>query len=474
MSRVSTHFSLGIEQPALPFVDVELESDTRLYLDPRALLLDGPDWGGECVSLVQDFFGHVLRCIRKGEHEKARTLLAQLREPNETRLGQSRGRPRGRALGDISSRDVWEALSKSRAIQTGMLTSLEETVLVIPGIGYDIVSDITTNLIREPLIAFTQMMCAEYGIPMTPGVDSGPLWNPQAKAWASKFIELPVPKGGQKLVLVPKELVRRRTDYNVDEYFNNFVLTELQAQELQNPNSGLVQVLRSGARRVTKKDLKEKYGSGKGVAISVTEKNPQILERYRRRKDKQSRRAPSHGVVADQTESEPPDWDALLSEVLDTQPGKDHAEDYHVAVRDLLAALFYPHLTQPRKEWEIHEGRKRIDIVFTNASGGGFFWWVAQHYSAPYIVVECKNYKNDVANKELDQLAGRFAPNRGRVGLMLSRSFKNEATFGKRCRDTAQDDRGFIIHLTDDDLEALVEEARDSDPDIATRWPRLV
>ncbi len=462
MARVSEQYRLGVEQPALPFIDVELDTDTPLYVDPRALLSDSTDWGAECISLVQDFFGHVLSCIRNGAHERARLLLAQLREPNETRLGQSRGRPQGRALGDVSSRDVWEALSKSRAVQTGMLTALEETVLMVPGISYDIVSDITTNLIRDPLIRFTQGVCVEYGIPLVPGVDSGPLWDPGAKRWFSEHVHLPV--AGRKLLLVPKELVRRRTEYNVGEYFNDYVLEYLRAEELKDPTSSLVHVLRTtGQRRVTKKDLKEKYGQGKGVAILVTEQNPKILDDYRRRKDQLVRRAPSHKVIAENTSTPTPDWDALLSAVTSTPAGAGHAEDYHVAVRDLLTALFYPHLTQPRKEWDIHNGRKRIDIVFTNTAGGGFFYWVGQHYSAPLIIVECKNYSDDVANNELDQLAGRFSPRRGRVGLLLSRSFNSERKFAQRCRDTAADDRGYIIHLTDADLETMVDGARTSD-----------
>lgn len=90
-------------------------------------------------------------------------------------------------------------------------------------------------------------------------------------------------------------------------------------------------------------------------------------------------------------------------------------------------------------------------------------YWVGQHYSAPLVIVECKNYSDDVANNELDQLAGRFGPRRGRVGLLLSRSFKNQQRFAQRCRDTATDDRGYIIHLTDADLETMVDEARTSD-----------
>ncbi|UPJ44141.1 hypothetical protein IVB40_08885 [Bradyrhizobium sp. 40] len=57
----------------------------------------------------------------------------------------------------------------------------------------------------------------------------------------------------------------------------------------------------------------------------------------------------------------------------------------------------------------------------------------------------------------MDQLAGRFSPNRGRVGLLVARSFKNKSHFEARCRDTALDDRGFIVTLDDGDLTELVK-----------------
>jgi hypothetical protein len=92
-----------------------------------------------------------------------------------------------------------------------------------------------------------------------------------------------------------------------------------------------------------------------------------------------------------------------------------------------------------------------------NIARRGFFSWVAAHQSASHIYVECKNYAGDPANPELDQMAGRFSPSRGKVGLLVCRKIDKKDLFIKRCRDTALDDRGFIIPLDDADLEALVE-----------------
>ena len=136
-------------------------------------------FGDECVHAIQSFFKTILDLIRAGRNGDAERLLRSLREPNETRFGLSKGKARGRAIGSRSAHDVWEALSKSEAAKSGLLEDLEDTVLMIEGVDVDIVSDITTNIIREPLIRYTQQMCDQYGIPMERDVDSGPLWNAQ-------------------------------------------------------------------------------------------------------------------------------------------------------------------------------------------------------------------------------------------------------------------------------------------------------
>ena len=70
--------------------------------------------------------------------------------------------------------------------------------------------------------------------------------------------------------------------------------------------------------------------------------------------------------------------------------------------------------------------------------------------------MECKNYSSDPANPELDQLAGRFSPNRGRVGFLLCRTIDDMERFINRCIDTFRDDRGLIVPLTDDDVIDLL------------------
>jgi hypothetical protein len=128
--------------------------------------------------------------------------------------------------------------------------------------------------------------------------------------------------------------------------------------------------------------------------------------------------------------------------------------------------MFYPSLSAPRIESELHQGRKRVDIRYTNNGIGGFFGWAQKNYRPqPYCFVECKNYKGDLKNDALDQISGRFSKTRGTFGLLLCRSFKDKALFIERCRDTAADDRGFVIILDDGDLRTLIEARKQDDAD---------
>jgi hypothetical protein len=455
--RVSEYYQLSRAQPSLEFVDVDIHGDTKVYVDPRAFTFIDSDWSRECVSLLHNFFDTVMQAIRAGDNEHARRLLASLNEPNETHLGLSRGRAQGRGMGSELAREVWRSISESRAIATGLIEDLEDTALFVDGIGFDIISDITTDIIRAQLIHFTHDACAYYGIPLMDNVASGQLWDRHRRTWKQEYTSLPVTDYGP-LMLVPKSIVRRNQTFDPGEYYNHFVLPQLQIDELE-AGSSLVEILRSGRRRVTKKAVRTKYGAGKQANLDATLKHPDLLDRYRQEKSVR-RQPPDHQEIADLTESDPPDWDALLIAVKDVPSGPNHATAYHHGVEALLTALFYPALDQPQREFKIHQGRKRIDIAYTNVATHGFFDWVhrIQNAPAPNVFVECKNYGGELANPEIDQLAGRFSPLRGRLGLLVHRGYGDKQLLIQRCRDTALDNRGYVIVLDDDDLLQLVGE----------------
>jgi hypothetical protein len=460
MVSVSDRFRLERGQGELDFVDVNVDGDTRLFVDPRALRLIPTPWGEWCVSLIQDFFRTVLEAIRDDRMDDAWTLLAGLREPNETHLGMSQGKARGSALGPQLAAAIRDSLAETDAAISGRLEDLEETALLVPLVDRDRVSDIATNLIREPLIQYTQLAAEHYGIELSADIDSGPLWDPGSKSWTAVFTELPVVKSG-KLLLVPKAIVRRHLDYRADEYRDHYLLTLIQEEEVA-AGGELVRTLMSGeVRPPYKKTLKEMFGTNKPAIARLTREHPDALDRYRAAKRQKITPPMSHEDFFLEGLGDPPELDSLLAKVRALAPGREDADGYHKAIEAFLTALFYPSLTLPQIEYPIHRGRKRIDIAYANVAQRGFFGWIGNHYPSAQIFVECKNVSEDPANPELDQLAGRFSPRRGKVGLLVCRGIEDKALMTARCRDASDDDRGYIIALDDDDLETLARQLQE-------------
>ena len=124
-----------------------------------------------------------------------------------------------------------------------------------------------------------------------------------------------------------------------------------------------------------------------------------------------------------------------------------------------LEFIFWPNLIYPKKESPLHGGRKRIDITYTNAAQNGFFYRVHNSYqiASSMIMVECKNYSKDPNNPEIDQISGRFSTNRGKLGILVYRDISDYNLLCQRCRDTADDGRGFILPLGDDQVREYLE-----------------
>lgn len=457
MAKISAHFRLNQHQAQLDFVDVDTERDKALYIDPVPLSRGSDSWSRECNAAITSYFQAIVDAIREDRGYEGLRLLEGLHEPNETSLGLSQGKPSGRGIGDIQARQLYERIRQSRAAQTGILTELSDCELFVPRIGEDKISDITTNVIRRQLIQFTQAQCELHNIAMEENVPTGFLWNQGTSRWDNQYTRLPVIEG-RKILLVPKSVVRWNLAFSHDQFRDHFVLSYLQDEHLAN-NTALVETLKNGRRRVTKESLKAEYRIDKEFLARFAADHPEVLGQY-----KAVLNIPPEVPTDELAEGfdEIAFAQQLSLELERIDRGNAHAERYHKFCVGLLEFLFFPSLVMPEKEFEIHEGRKRIDVVYTNNADQGFFGAMLAHprVGCRKLIVECKNYSKDCANPELDQIAGRFSPLRGRLGFLMGRNFDNRDRFVDRCRDTARDDRGIILPLEDRDLIDMLEWVR--------------
>ncbi len=87
---------------------------------------------------------------------------------------------------------------------------------------------------------------------------------------------------------------------------------------------------------------------------------------------------------------------------------------------------------------------------------------------SPYVIVECKNYSDDLENPEIDQLANRLGTGISKFGMVVCRRIDNPAGIIKKCKAArASDPKKIILVLEDADLKELLD-ARKND-----EWKRM-
>jgi len=295
--------------------------------------------------------------------------------------------------------------------------------------------------------------------------------------WRQDYVRLPA-VAQKRLILVPKFTVRRKMALNSQEFYSKHILNFIQEEEMQR-GTALVRVLKGGGHRPpTKKSLKERFPFSKDFLARFSEANLDVLSQYKKLyADLEGANGSLQHEDFDEHFDEAVFAKALALVLRAIPPGNADADRYHSFVIGALEFIFWPNLIYPRKEFPLHDGRKRIDITYTNAAQSGFFWRVhtAHNIASSLIMVECKNYSKDPANPEIDQLAGRFGTNRGRLGIMLYRTVDNYDLMCFRCRDTAQDNRGFMLPLGDEQvIEYLDLIAMDRRADIDARRQEIL
>ena len=333
---------------------------------------------------------------------------------------------------------------------------------MIEGISFDKISDLTTNVIRGHLVDYTLAQCELHNVPRQE-VALPPCFNTDSMEWETRYLDLPVYRHSP-ILLVPKSIVRRSPAYAHPYYYQHFVLNFLQQEELADPSSRLVRTLKDNTRVVCKKDLAAKYRRAKDFLYDFSREHPEVLREYREWLARDERRK----TIGDVDEEDERLIAGALAQALRAIPaGDSRAEEYHELMIGMVEFIFFPKLQHPKKEHEIHQGRKRLDILMENGATDGIFYNIPTLRRLPcaYVPFECKNYTTEVANPELDQLAGRFSVNRGKLGFLCCRSFQDRARFIERCRDTFQDDRGLIIPLNDAAVLRLLGQIEDGHRD---------
>jgi len=448
--RFSEFFNLP-QNVDFDFVDIYAFQDIPLFLDPYGISAMGTKWANDCETQIATYFQYLVDSIKAGDKRTTSKLLSALHEVDEVALGYSSGEPSGRGIGPKQAKEIQLAFETSAAAQSGDIKDIADCALMIPGINRDKISDITSNILKKQLIEFTQQQCRKYSIPIRRVAVNA--FDYDRFNFVSYFTELPVINEKPK-ILLPINSVRQDPELSKDKYYRNFVIEFLRAEH-QHAGDSLASVLKNGKVIVRIADLKEKYPLRAEFLYEFSKMHPAILDKY---KSELRRTAGNKTKAVLETKRKILNAKERLQILSDIKPGNDDATNFHKISFDNLIHIFAERLTNPNREKEINEGRKRVDIVFDNCDKNGFFHSLntLHHIQCPKIFFECKNYGKEIGNPEVDQLLGRFSSTRGKFGVLLCRSVDNKQLMIRRSKDIFHDHQSFIIVLDDADIITLL------------------
>ena len=162
MTTVTEHYGISGE---VPFLDVHVDRDNLVFLDPSAIRNDHSPRGRAAYGQLRTLFTEVVTAARSNDaadHARGRELLRHMHEPNETRMGMSQGGAHGKGFGNELSDNFWDELRANPACQNAVLERLEDTRVFLGHVGDDRISDMTTRIIFNVLAEFTQEMMDMY------------------------------------------------------------------------------------------------------------------------------------------------------------------------------------------------------------------------------------------------------------------------------------------------------------------------
>lgn len=222
--HISNIFGLEVSGHAdLDFVDVAINADTKLFIDPCFIETSKDLFSIRCQEVIQDYFDSLYKAYRISSYNPY--ILSHLGERNETRFGYGTG-TNGKAKTPEGMGETLNGLH-DLIIRGVTLHGMIDIPLMMPRFAEDCMSDMLVNILFKQLSEFTLMQCDRYGIATRHITDLRYYWNHHTHEWCI-YEGRSLVINGSIILLVPKKYVCTRFYYSTSQFFMSKIATMLQ------------------------------------------------------------------------------------------------------------------------------------------------------------------------------------------------------------------------------------------------------
>ena len=264
-TQFAQHFKINTQNPE--FFNIPVTTDVEAFICPF-LIANTRDQkiSDRVFNQLRLFLTKLNReFVQKNDRKNGLNFLSHLHEPNEYHLGYSSTNT-GKAISTPRSEIIFDALRNNRFTRQGMSYTNEahNVLLLVSGIGQDIMSDFIANVCRNIFAEFTETICAKYNIKTIPTeID---YFDTTTTEWEKRMQQLPVYQG-KPIIIVPKFLVAGGRAYH--NFYNRFIANNFIAHDLINkqaagpPQSKLVVELKDVTKKAIISEILRVYSKPK-------------------------------------------------------------------------------------------------------------------------------------------------------------------------------------------------------------------
>ena len=283
MYTFKTHFNISKDQ-GVDFLDIPLQEDLEAFICPFLIANSRPNNISKNVySQMTKFLEKLNReFIMKNDWKQGIPFLSMLHEPNEYHLGYSDSN-KGKAIAKSRAETIFQALRNNRFAQQGISITNEahNVLLLVKGIGQDIMSDTIANVCRKIFIDFTTDQCLKYSI--TTDTFKLHFYDVSINEWAWDDFNLPSYQG-KPIILVPgKSIAGGRNYSNNYNYFvaGNFISPDIINGKIKvNNEKKFINKLKDGTKRAIIKAIHKEYGKPKEDLVDFVLQYNDSLEKF--------------------------------------------------------------------------------------------------------------------------------------------------------------------------------------------------
>ncbi|UIR54769.1 hypothetical protein LZQ00_10825 [Sphingobacterium sp. SRCM116780] len=258
--KFTKHFGISKNTP-ISFVDIPIDdNDLEAFICPFLIEKHKKDKLELQVSQrIKNFLRELnTTYIKTNDVNNGISFLDHLHEPNEYHLGYS-STNKGKAVSKSKANDIFNALRNNAfSKQNSSITNEAHNVLLlVDGIGQDIMSDIISNVCRDIFANFTSKECLRLGISTKP-IDIE-FYNDKANKWETTIVDLP--QFGRHIILVPTTILSSKREFA--SRYNWFVSANYISKEVLNmstpPSQKMISKMKDGTKKAIIKEIYKHY-----------------------------------------------------------------------------------------------------------------------------------------------------------------------------------------------------------------------